>query len=165
MKMTTILIGMVTFIVIVSFTLYGVGLYRSMGKEQAYVYSVVDGDTVWANAKSNEHTNIRVIGIDTPETKHPTKGVEFYGPEASKNAERKLLKRKVVLDYDGRKPKPDKYKRTLAYINIDGRDYGFWAIWDGYAREENYGHKHSKQTSYKIAEFCAKVRGVGVWSE
>ena len=50
------------------------------------VEGVIDGDTIKISGQS-----IRYIGVDTPETKHPQKPVECFGPEAAaKNKERRL---------------------------------------------------------------------------
>ena len=40
---------------------------------------VVDGDTILLN----NGERVRLIGVDTPETKHPKKPVEYFGKEAS----------------------------------------------------------------------------------
>ena len=59
-------------------------IISSCAKEQNYgdpvykVKKVVDGDTVLL---SNGET-VRLIGVDTPETKHPYKPVEYFGEEA-----------------------------------------------------------------------------------
>lgn len=47
------------------------------------VVDVVDGDTVVIRMGGDDET-ARLIGIDTPETKHPTKPVECLGPEAAR---------------------------------------------------------------------------------
>ena len=52
----------------------------------ADVVRVIDGDTIEVNISGAVHT-VRYIGVDTPETKHPTRGVETYGPEASKKTD------------------------------------------------------------------------------
>ena len=44
-----------------------------------YVQRVVDGDTVLLGTGER----VRLIGVDTPETKHPHKPVDFFGKEAS----------------------------------------------------------------------------------
>jgi micrococcal nuclease len=54
------------------------------------VVSVVDGDTIKLNIKGTVET-IRLIGIDTPETVHPSKPVECMGMEASNKAKELLL--------------------------------------------------------------------------
>ena len=53
------------------------------------VVRVIDGDTIRVCCVFGDQVTIRYIGIDTPETKHPTKEVEPYGTEASE-ANRKL---------------------------------------------------------------------------
>ena len=50
------------------------------GFVQAQVTHVVDGDTIRVLIDGAEY-RVRYIGIDTPETKHPTHGVEPFGPE------------------------------------------------------------------------------------
>jgi len=46
------------------------------------VVRVIDGDTVVLNFNGN----VRLIGVDTPETVHPSKPVEHFGKEASEFA-------------------------------------------------------------------------------
>ena len=50
---------------------------------EAIVLRVVDGDTIVVDLGDGEKTKVRLIGVDTPETVHPRKPVECYGPEAS----------------------------------------------------------------------------------
>ncbi len=62
---------------------------------EAVVVRVVDGDTIDVRLNSVEY-RVRYIGIDTPETVHPTKPEEPYGREASvRNKE--LVAGKTVL--------------------------------------------------------------------
>ena len=49
----------------------------------ATMVSVVDGDTIDVNIKGHRE-RVRLIGIDTPETKKPNTPVQCYGPEATK---------------------------------------------------------------------------------
>ena len=48
----------------------------------ARVVRVIDGDTIRVRVQGKEHT-VRLIGVDTPETVHPTKTVQHFGAEAS----------------------------------------------------------------------------------
>ena len=48
----------------------------------ATIIKVVDGDTIVVKIQNKIET-LRLIGVDTPETVHPTKGVECFGPQAS----------------------------------------------------------------------------------
>ena len=52
------------------------------GRVTAVVTEVTDGDTVVLDFDGRRES-VRLIGVDTPETKHPKKPVECFGPEAS----------------------------------------------------------------------------------
>lgn len=103
---------------------------------KATVDRVVDGDTVIVNIESppivlNSQERVRLIGVDTPETVHPTKQVELFGKEASTFAKRTLEDQTIFLafDWDLR----DKYGRVLAYIYLNnGLCYNALLIQNGY---------------------------------
>jgi micrococcal nuclease len=100
------------------------------------VVRVVDGDTVEVS-DAGRRIMVRIIGIDTPETVHPSRPVEAGGPEASARARELLDGKRVVLDYD-RDPRRDQfgtYGRLLSYVELeDGRDYGLVMIQEGFAK-------------------------------
>ena len=48
----------------------------------ARVERVIDGDTIQVRFEGKSYT-VRLIGVDTPETKHPTKPVQYFGREAT----------------------------------------------------------------------------------
>ena len=77
------------------------------------VVRVIDGDTVKIDY-NGKATNVRLIGVDTPETVHPNKPVEEYGKEASNFTKNLLLGESVYLRFDI--DKTDKYGRLLAYL-------------------------------------------------
>ncbi len=54
------------------------------------VVRVIDGDTIEVCCVFGDRVKVRYIGIDTPETHHPMKGIERYGKEAAE-ANRKLV--------------------------------------------------------------------------
>ncbi len=86
----------------------------------ATVVRVVDGDTLVVRAAGREET-VRLIGVDTPETVHPTIGAQPGGPEASAFTRRLLPPgTRVTLELDVQQR--DRYGRMLAYIYLpDGR--------------------------------------------
>ena len=90
------------------------------------VLRVIDGDTVEIETMHGS-LRLRVIGIDTPETLHPLKPVEPFGPEASQRAKELLSDSTVKIHYDP-DPKHEtwgKYGRLLAYLEMpDGQDFG-----------------------------------------
>ncbi|MFW0773819.1 thermonuclease family protein [Paenarthrobacter nitroguajacolicus] len=78
------------------------------------VVRVIDGDTVVVSINNNDQT-IRLLNINTPETKDPNKPTECLGPEATDHLEEVLpVGSKVRLEFDVERH--DKYKRTLAGV-------------------------------------------------
>jgi micrococcal nuclease len=78
------------------------------------VVRVVDGDTLVATV-AGEDLTIRLLNIDTPETKHPELPVQCSGPEASAFLTRRLpAGTEIELEYD--EEHTDRYGRTLAGV-------------------------------------------------
>lgn len=74
---------------------------------------MVDGDTIEVEIGGRSET-VRLIGIDTPETKHPTKPIECFGPEASDYTSSLLPDGTVVRLERDIVPRDD-FGRLLAY--------------------------------------------------
>ena len=82
---------------------------------------------------------MRLIGIDTPETKDPRKPVQCFGREASARTKQLLPAGTAVrLVYDVERN--DRYGRTLAYVfdARDGRFVNAVLVRDGYASVYTY---------------------------
>ena len=96
---------------------------------QYKVIRVIDGDTIeLANGE-----RLRYNDIDTPETVHPSKTIECYGPEASaKNKE--LVEGKIIFVELGN-PKKDKYGRLLGYVYVNELFINAELVKGGYAEE------------------------------
>ncbi|MGO1320773.1 MAG: thermonuclease family protein [Galactobacter sp.] len=96
---------------------YAVNAGHAQDENRAKVTRIIDGDTFEAEVMGTD-TTIRMLNIDTPETKHPDKPVECYGPEATELLKSLLEPGDVVrLDYD--QERLDKYDRTLAGVYKD----------------------------------------------
>ena len=78
------------------------------------VVSVIDGDTIDVRIGTRTH-RVRLLGIDTPETKDPRKPVQCFGPEASRNTKR-LLPRGTVVQLKTDIETQDHFGRDLAYV-------------------------------------------------
>ena len=61
----------------------------------ATIVSVVDGDTIVLEVQ-NQTEIVRLLGVDTPETVHPSKPIECFGPEASAFTKATLVKGSTV---------------------------------------------------------------------
>lgn len=134
---------------------------------QTYVVTqVVDGDTLTVDVDGTSES-IRVLGINTPETKYSSKGAECFGAEASAYAKSLLEGTSVELTSDDSQDTRDKYNRILAYVTLpDGRDFGQVMITDGYAYEYTYqGVPNKNQQLYQDAQAKAQEDKAGLWAE
>lgn len=88
----------------------------------ARVERVVDGDTVRVRARGFQ-TTVRLIGIDTPETRAPNTPVQCFGPQASAEAARLMPPgAAVTLRTDPTQDQRDRFGRLLAYVYRGGRE-------------------------------------------
>ncbi len=128
------------------------------------VERVIDGDTIRVIFEGKSQS-VRIIGVNTPETKHPTKPIECFGPEASKFAEDVFNDKKVLLEFDASQGKYDKYDRLLAYIWLpDGTLYSQEVIEKGFGFEETYDGEYKYQKIHKEAQVKAEKSNAGLWS-
>ena len=125
---------------------------------------VVDGDTVSVEIDGQEET-VRFIGIDTPETRHPSKGVECYGREASARTAELLDSQTVYLEEDQSQDSRDRYGRMLRYVwTEDGRNVNMRLVAEGYAFEYTYETPYKYQTDFRTAQDEARAGGLGLWA-
>src|SRR5882757_4061150 len=80
----------------------------------ASVVRAVDGDTIVVSL-SGKDEDVRMIGVDTPETVDPDKPVQCGGPEASAFTHG-LLSPGTAIELEIGAEARDKYGRLLAYI-------------------------------------------------
>lgn len=128
--------------------------------EQGRVTAVVDGDTFKVKLGTKTET-VRIIGIDTPETKDPRKPVQCYGKEASKKLTTLLRGKTVTLEKNPGDEK-DKYGRLLRYVSLKGKDIGAGMIEGGYA----FSYKifpHPRLEAYNGLEQKARDSNKGLW--
>ncbi|MDR0137021.1 thermonuclease family protein [Metabacillus idriensis] len=128
----------------------------------AKVVRVIDGDTVKVLVEGKEET-LRLLLVDTPETVHPNKPVQPFGPEASSFAKSALAGKEVELELDvGER---DKYGRLLVYLHVDGKMFNKLLIEKGLAR---VGYVYAPNTKH-VDEFyelqkAARKKEIGIWS-
>ena len=129
----------------------------------ATVKHVVDGDTIDIAIGGNTE-RVRLIGVNTPETKHPTKGVECFGPEASAYIEKLLpagTKLRIERDIEAR----DKYGRLLLYVYIANSNVfvNLDLVLKGFARPMVFEPNTAHKTDFAQAATQAELRNVGLW--
>ena len=132
-------------------------------RSSAEVLIVVDGDTVVLDLQGQQVT-CRLIGIDTPETVHPSRPVEAYGREASSFLTNLLKGETVWVDQESANLQ-DHYGRSLVYIfrQPDGLFVNQEIVRQG------YGHVYTAEPFRYMEQFRAyeqKARevGKGLWA-
>ena len=121
------------------------------------VKRVIDGDTILLT----NGERVRLIGVDTPETKHPQKPVERFGKEAYLFTKKMVEGKEVRLKYDW--PRKDKHDRLLAYVYLlNGTFLNAEII------KQGYGFAYTKYPFKYIEEFRqyereAKENKRGLW--
>lgn len=103
--------------VLVATVLVGATAFGALGGDgdrRGEVVRVIDGDTLVAIV-DGEETTIRLLNVDTPETKNPDEPVQCLGPEATEFlTERLPAGTPIELEYD--EERLDRYDRTLAGV-------------------------------------------------
>lgn len=130
-------------------------------RTQARVIKVVDGDTIDVLINGWEFT-VRYIGIDAPETKHPTQPVQWMGPEATQ-ANRELVEGETVwLERDV--SEIDRYDRLLRYVYVgDDIFVNHELVRLGFAEAKSYPPDTKYHELFKAAQREAMDAGRGLW--
>ncbi len=123
---------------------------------------VVDGDTIQVDINGYLY-KVRYIGIDTPETIHPTKPVEYFGKEASEKNREFVEGKTVLLEKDV--SEVDKYCRLLRYVWIDGMMANAELVRLGYAQVVTYPPDVKYQEYFLQLQREAQEGGLGLWAE
>lgn len=127
--------------------------------EAVVVARVIDGDTI----QLQDGTRVRLIGVDTPETVHPSRPVEEYGKEASAFTRRMLEGARVYLEYDVERF--DRYGRTLAYVWLpDGTLFNELLLFEGYAQVSTFPPNVKYVERFLAAQRQAREAGSGLWA-
>jgi len=135
------------------------GVLTAAAAPGQFVERVVDGDTIIVEGVGR----VRLIGVDTPETVHPNRPVEFFGKEASAFTKRLLERKRVRLEYD--QERTDRYGRTLAYVYLaDGTFVNAEIIRRG------YGHAYTRfpfrhMEAFRQFEREARDNRRGLWGD
>ncbi len=149
---------------------------------KAKIERVIDGDTaiisfIFDDGSKYLKERVRFIGVNTPETVHPNKPVEYYGKEASNFTKKELTDQIVWLQTDVEVK--DRYGRMLAYVwlkeptkdELDDenviREYMFNAklLLDGYAQLMTVQPNSRYSNLFVHFQREARQESRGLWSE
>ena len=129
--------------------------------EPARVTRVIDGDTIEVDMDGRLY-KVRYIGIDTPETVHPTRGVEPYGKEASERNRQLVEGKTVYLEKDV--SETDRYKRLLRYVYVDDVMVNAVLVQEGYAQVATYPPDVKYVDEFLELQREAREEGRGLWA-
>lgn len=126
------------------------------------VLHVVDGDTIELCCIGGKREKVRCIGVNTPETKHPTKGVEAFGKEAAEVNRKLVAGKSLRLEFDVEQR--DRYGRLLAYVYLEGGTFvNAWLVQNGYAQVTTVPANVKHQDLFLKLQRGAREAGRGLW--
>ena len=139
------------------------------------IVSVTDGDTIKVRLRSGARRIVRLIGIDTPESRKPGVPVECGAKKATAHMTKLAFRRRggrkvghrVRLTTDPTQDRVDSYGRLLAYLNrlSDGTDLGRSMIRAGWAMTYVYNSEPFQRLgTYSAAQTQAESSNRGVWA-
>ena len=130
----------------------------------ATMVSVVDGDTIDVNIIGHRE-RVRLIGIDTPETKKPNTPIQCYGPEATKFT-KSLLPSDTPLHLERDVVARDDFGRMLAYVYVagDGEFVNMTIIGKGFARPLTIPPNTAHANEFIEAARVAQADNIGLWA-
>ena len=154
--MKKLVVGIITFLLFINV---------SYALDEVKLSKCVDGDTIKVKIDNKEYT-VRMLAIDTPESVHPEKKVEYYGKEASEYTCNIVSNaKKIELEYDSGSDKTDKYDRLLAWVIVDGEVLQDKLVSLGYAKVA-YLYGDYKYTSLlEEHQELASAKNLGIWNQ
>lgn len=127
----------------------------------ADVARVVDGDTIEVSL-GKRSLDVRLIGIDTPESVHPTVADECFGLAASRYTKLHLEGKRIKLTFDVERR--DHYGRVLAYVWTSEGLFNTQIVKDGFAQAYTVPPNVHHAARILRAQRAARRANAGLWS-
>lgn len=132
--------------------------------QEALVTKVIDGDTI----EIDGGVKIRYIGIDTPETVDPRRGIQCFGREASDENKKLVEAKLVILVKDV--SETDKFERLLryVYVRVESGEILFvndYLVRGGFAKASTYPPDVKFTQQFIDAEREAQELNLGLWQK
>ena len=134
----------------------------------AHVDRVIDDDTISVRLADGRRATVRVTGVETPETRHPTPGVEPGGPAASADTTRRRTGATVRRDRDPAGDDHDADGRLLRDVVLaTGENLNATLVREGYGtaiRAFSYSRQRDVLALEAQARRARRARR-GLWSQ
>jgi micrococcal nuclease len=132
---------------------------RGLEEGNYRVQRVVDGDTLLLT----DHTRVRLIGVDTPESVKPNTPVQPWALEASAFTKQFVADGLVRLQFD--RERTEQHGRLLAYVWVGDRMLNEELVRAGLAKwEPQYHYSSQMKARFRAAQQEAKAARRGLWS-
>ena len=124
------------------------------------VVRAIDGDTLLLEG----NFRIRLLGVNTPETKHPDHPPEPFGEEAYQFTRSLVDQQLVTLEFD--RERLDTYRRVLAYVYLaDGSLLNEQLIQKGMSPAiVSFPIRSDRKRLFEEAERTAQRNRAGIWT-
>ena len=124
------------------------------------VIRAIDGDTLLLEG----NYRVRLLGVNTPETKHPGLREEPFGAEAFQFTQLRVDNRSVTLEFDHERL--DNYRRVLAYVYLDtGSMLNEQLVKYGMSPAVvSFPIRSDRQRLFEQAEREAQRNNAGIWA-
>lgn len=131
------------------------------------VTKITDGDTIKIDLEEEE-VSVRLLGIDSPESNHPSIPVECFAKEAKDKLKRLLDGNEIRFEYDTEQGDKDRYGRHLMHIWIRKGDSDLFV--NKHMVENGYAEAYREQPSTYLdelieAEKFARENKKGLWGD
>jgi micrococcal nuclease len=132
---------------------------------------IVDGDTITVRARrpgtaltSTRRVTVRLLEVDSPETKKPGTPVQCYGPEATRYTARLLPRGSMAYVLPDHEPR-DRYGRYLLYVwTARGAFVEDEIIRTGHGRAGLYPPNDRYIRRFRATQVEAQAARRGLWS-
>ncbi|TVX94640.1 thermonuclease family protein [Paenibacillus agilis] len=136
--------------------------HENKNRIKAKVTKVSDGDTIKVDL-NGKIEDVRLLLVDTPETQHPGKPVQPFGPEASEFSKKTLDGKEIELELDV--SEREKYGRLLAYVWIGDKMFNEMLLEEGLARVAYVYPPNIKYVDhFREVQDKARKAEIGIWS-
>lgn len=125
----------------------------------------IDGDTLEIRL-GRRTERVRLIGVNTPETVHPTKPVECFGPEASAHT-KSLVPPGTDVWLERDTEARDRYGRLLAYVwrSADGLFVNLELVAGGWGVPYPFPPNTTHESDFARAASGAARQDMGLWGK
>ncbi len=125
------------------------------------VSRVVDGDTIEISPAVDGIDEVRLIGVDTPETVDPARAWSPTARRPRPSPPTSSAGRSVGLEFGAERE--DQYGRLLAYVYVGGEMFNEALLEGGYAQAYPYEPNTEYEGRFAAAQEEARAAGLGIW--